>query len=223
MLIEYLCFQSGEMGALNVLAEVEESHLLFEFLRRAGFSVYSWESIWRLPTGIKTDEPQQKWSNAAADDPAIRSLYQTLVPPLVQNAEPFTNGDTQRWVYRCKGDPLAYMEVINGKSGLVLSPVIHPSIEDIDTLLRDLVSFIGTVSVPIYLLVRSYQAWLSDALMNLQAQPSPRYAMLVKHLAVGQLNTFKIAQYARGDQRQAEQPTASILQQYAPGNRDTGS
>ena len=223
-LIEYLCFQSGEMGALNVLAEVEESHILFEILRRSGFTVYAWESIWRMPVLSLTSERQQKWVNAAAvDDPSARSLFQTLVPPLVQNAEPFVNGDTQRWVYRCKSETLAYMEVINGKEGLFLIPVIHPSVEDIDGLLRDLLSFIGTQDKPIFLQVRSYQAWLSDALMKMQAQPSPRYALLVKHLAVGQLNSMKIAQYARGEQRQAEQPTASILQHYTPGGREAGS
>lgn len=222
-LIEYLCFQSGEMGALNVLAEVEESHLLFEYLRRAGFSVYSWEAIWHLPSAIQAAAPQQNWSNASLDEPAIRSLYQTLVPPLVQNAEPFSNVDIERWAYRWNGDLLAYIDVIKGKSGIFLSPVIHPSVEDIEALLRDLVGFIGSVNLPIYFQVRSYQAWLSDALMKLQAQPSPRYAMLVKHLAVGQLNSLKIAQYARGEQRQAEQPTASILQQYASQKRDSGS
>jgi hypothetical protein len=223
-LIEFLCFQSGEMGALNVLAEVEESHALFEILRRSGFAVYSWESIWQLPKQIQASESQSAWSEPQPqDDTFIRSLFQTLVPPLVQNAEPYTNGNTPRWIYKVNGEILAYVEIISGKSGLFLVPVIHPSVEDIESLLRDLVYFIGSNNKTIYLQVRSYQAWLSDALLNLQAQPSPRYAMMVKHLAVGQLNSVKNYQYARGDGRQAEQPTASILQQFSPNGIEPGS
>lgn len=210
-LIDFLCFQAGEMGALNLLAEIEESHLLFELLRHAGFSVFSWESIWRLPENINTAGKTSSWRAPATTDlNQVRCLYQTLVPPLVQNAEPFKNGDTLRLLYKHNADALAYVESISGSRGTYLVPLIHPSVEDVGPLLVDLISQFNGNGNPVYMQVRSYQAWLSDALVELKAEPSPRFALMVKHLAIGQLNPMRNAQPARSEQRQAD-PAAPIL------------
>jgi len=40
------------MGALNLLADITETHPAFELLRKHGFSVYSWENVWKLPTAV---------------------------------------------------------------------------------------------------------------------------------------------------------------------------
>ena len=195
VLIDFLCFQAGEMGALNILAEVEESHPLFDVFRRAGFSVFSLESIWRLPGDYKVDQPNSSWQTpSATDENAIRSLFQTLVPPLVQNAEPFVNGGTPHLVYKSGGEVLAYVEILSGSKGIYLVPVIHPSVEDVQLLLLGLIEQFQMLGKPVYLQVRSYQAWLSDALQQIKAEASPRFALLVKHLAVGQLNALKQAQ-----------------------------
>ena len=222
-LIDFLCFQAGEMGALNVLADIEESHPLFERFRRAGFCVFGWESVWRLPDLQKTDLSKTSWTKPSpTDENTVRSLYQTLVPPLVQNAEPFTNGGTPRLVYKVNGEIQAYIESLSGASGIYLVPVIHPSVDNIHALLLDLMEQFQGMGRPIYLQVRSYQAWLSDTLQELGAESTPRFALLVKHLAVGQLNAIKEAQRARSDQRQAE-PTAPILNHYVnPGSGSNG-
>jgi hypothetical protein len=211
-LIDFLCFQAGEMGALNILAEIEESHPFFELLRDTGFCVYSWESVWRLPTDKCTFSEKTCWQIPdPVDENGVRTLYQTLVPPLVQNAEPFTNGGSPRMVYKRDGDMLAYMESMSGVNGIYLMPVIHPSVENIQLLLEDLVCQFKGLGKPVYLQVRSYQAWLSEGLTTLKADPSPRFAILVKHLAVNQYSKVTAAQRSRSDQRQAE-PTTPILQ-----------
>lgn len=222
-LIDFLCFQAGEMGALNVLADIEESHPLFERFRRAGFCVFGWESIWRFPDRPKSGPSGTSWIKPSpTDENTVRSLYQTLVPPLVQNAEPFTNGSTPRLVYKVNGEIQAYVESLSGASGIYLVPVIHPSVDNIHALLLDLMEQFQGMGRPIYLQVRSYQAWLSDTLQELGAESTPRFALLVKHLAVGQLNAIKEAQRARSDQRQAE-PTAPILNHYVnPGSGSNG-
>lgn len=210
-LVDFLSFQAGEMGALNVLAEIEESHALFETLRHAGFCVFSWESIWRLPDDLNTGISSSRWNPPATTDlNTVRCLYQTLVPPLVQNAEPFRNGETPRLLYKKNGDALAYVESISGSAGTYLVPLIHPSVEDVGALLLELIGHFRSNGKPLYMQVRSYQAWLSDALAELKAEPSPRFALMVKHLAVGQLNAIKTAQAARSDQRQAD-PAAPML------------
>ena len=205
------------MGALNVLAEIEESHALFEALRRVGFCVFSWESLWRMPDDIQQGGSVSDWNPPATTDlNTVRCLYQTLVPPLVQNAEPFKNGNTPRLLYKKNGDALAYVESISGSAGTYLIPLIHPSIENVGPLLVDLIGHFKESGKPLYMQVRSYQAWLADALSELKAEPSPRFALMVKHLAVGQLNSIKAAQSVRSDQRQAD-PAAPMV------NNCTGS
>lgn len=186
-LVDYLSYQAGELGAQNVLAEVEESHPLFETFRRAGFSVFSWESVWRLPQNSPDEESATKWHiPTVTDGNTVRSFYQTLVPPLVQNAEPFVNGAAQRLLYKTDGETQAYVEIVKGHSGTYLIPLIHPSVEDVHALIRDLISHFNGTKKPVYMQVRSYQAWLSEALGDLRAEPSPRFALMVKHLAVAQ-------------------------------------
>ena len=117
---------------------------------------------------------------------------------------------------------LAYVEIHNGAEGIYLIPVIHPSVEDIPSLLHGLIRYFESPGRPVYLQVRSYQAWLAEPLQQLGAENSLRFALLVKHLAVGQLNAIKEGQRARSEQRQAE-PTAPILNHYVKaGTRSDG-
>ena len=202
------------MGALNVLAQIDEAHPLFELFRRAGFSVYSWEAIWRFQGILPGDTSANTWVEAGpGDENAVRCLFQTLVPPLVQHAEPFANGAVQRWVSKPKEDVLAYVDILTGSAGTCLIPLIHPSVEDVSAILPGLVNRFQQKKKPVYLQVRSYQAWLSDALEITGAAPSPRFALMVKHLVVGQRNPVIDGVRVRSEQRQAE-PTAPIMNNY---------
>ena len=154
------------------------------------------ESYWSVP------EP--------ADENAIRSLHQTLVPPLVQNAEPFTNGNVPRMVYKRNGEILGYVETLTGPRGTYLSPLFHPSIENIRGLIATLINHFTFTEKPVYFQVRSYQAWLSDALTLIHAEPSPRFALLVKHLTIMQFSQVKQNQSVRAEQRRVE-PTAPFV------------
>jgi len=87
-LIEFLSYQAGENQALNLVAEVENNPGLFEMLRRAGFSAFGIETVWKL--AVRPDKPElsSSWKNAIdKDEIGIRSLYQAVTPPLEQGAE----------------------------------------------------------------------------------------------------------------------------------------
>ncbi len=210
-LIDHLAFQAGEMGALNLLAEIEEPHPLFELLRRGGFSVYSWESAWVLPNIREGSTPKHNWQEVGqVDESPIRNLFHTLVPPLVQHAEPFSNGSVSRLVHKVGNDVLAVVESVAGPNGIYLIPLIHPSVENVEDLLIDLVIRYAEGKKPIYLQVRSYQAWLSDVLTTIHAEPSPRFALMVKHLAQVQYSQVKANHALLSEQRRIE-PTAPII------------
>jgi len=200
-LLEALAEMAGSWGAFNLLAEVEERHPSLDAIRQSGFSVYAWQTIWQVVPPAQADT--EAWQPASpADEIAIRSLYQLLVPPLVQSAEPFpANGVSRpdsRLVYRQAGDMLAYAEAVTGPQGIYLQPVIHPAVENADEILAGLLARLpGPAQRPIYLAARSYQAWLESSLQRLGGLVSPRHALLVKHLAIAQRVNLLARQPAR--------------------------
>jgi hypothetical protein len=212
-LIDHLAQKSGEMGALNLLADVAESHMGFELLRRNGFTVYCWENVWRLPSSLPaTVHYKDLWHEEKdSDELAIRSFYQTVVPSLVQTAEPFDKGPLRRLVYRQQGELMAFVDSVSGPNGFYLKPVIHPSVEDIRSLLGDLIHTLQPIGKPVYFPVRSYQAWVADSLEELGARMSPRRACMVRHLAVPVPSENAAVLLKRLDPRSVE-PTTSIVQ-----------
>lgn len=201
-LLEYLAVQAGSLGALNLIGEVDERTHIFEALRRAGFSIYAWQRIWQfnspIPPGDKSarkngkaqppDSRQDTWcAPSSADGVAIRNLYQSLVPALVLPVEPAGNGRLQGLVYHRAGELLAYASVIYGPVGIWVQPFIHPETGNVPELLLELLTGLPHRNQrPIYLCVRSYQAWLESALEDFSAEVGPRQAVMVKHMAVAQ-------------------------------------
>jgi len=185
-LLEGLAWQAGQWGAFALLAEIDDLNPGFEALRRAAFSVYAWQEIWKLPAPVENSKALPAiWQAAAGvDEISIHSLYQSLVPPLVQGAEGLPNRRPGGLVFRQDNNVLAYVEDVYGPEGIFLQPLIHPDVKNIDTLLSALVrqmpSLLGR---PVYLAMRSYQAWLQSSLEQLGAQVAPRQALMVKHLA----------------------------------------
>ncbi|KAF0111291.1 MAG: hypothetical protein FD147_1042 [Chloroflexi bacterium] len=209
---DFLCYKAGEMGAVNVLAGLEESATLFETLRKAGFNVYGWETVWKFPKQLDKDVcSKDNWVlSTPTDEIAIRTLHQSLVPPLVQAAETFSNGGTPRLIYRIENEIVAYVESCNGPEGLYLKPVIHPSVGDITALLKDLASNFSDLGLPVYFQVRSYQAWLLDALQAVGGESCNRFTLLVKHLAIMQRNGVTIINRKRVESRQTEPTTPMV-------------
>jgi hypothetical protein len=66
----------------------------------------------------------------------------------------------------------------------VLAPLIHPDAADVGANLSALIGGLpNRAGRPVYLCVRSYQAWLEPVLEDLGASAGPRQAVMVKHLA----------------------------------------
>jgi len=184
-LVEYLITQAGAWGAFNVLAEIDERSPAFESLRKTGFVIYSRQTVWSIPGGSENGRKgtDLRWQPADVSSAgAIRTLYNCLVPPLVQTAEPIPL-QPGGLVYRQDGEVLAYVEQFHGPRGIYLLPVVHPNLDNIHDLLRALLHHLSPVlRRPVYLAVRSYQAWLDDTLTEMGAVEAPRQSLLVRHL-----------------------------------------
>jgi hypothetical protein len=210
-LIEFLSYQAGENQAVNLLAEVENSSGLFESLRRSGFSAYGIETIWQLPAKQAGNEPPALWlKSSSKDEVGMRSLYQSVTPPLEQSAEPYHSSNLQRLVYCVNNEINAWVQYASGPLGIYLAPVMHPSIINPGGLLCELSECFSGLSRPVYMQIRSHQSWLNTSLEDCGAQASGEYTLLVKHLAVGQKVSVPNGARARVEARQAK-PTIPIL------------
>jgi hypothetical protein len=200
-LLEGLAWQAGDWGAFHVLGELEEVCPAFESMRKAGFSVYAWQRVWQIPTAqsnghARPDSRRKAGTDGAAtiwqpvreeDEWSVRNLFQNLVPPLAQSAEPLTVRRQRGLIYRQDGEIMAYVEGIFGPHGIYLYPLIHPDIEDVGSLLKSLLPALSPLlGRPVYMAVRSYQAWMETTLTELGARSTPRQALMVKHMALAQ-------------------------------------
>ena len=194
-LVEHLTAQAGSWGTFQVLAEVEESSQAYSPLRGAGFSVYAWQRMWDVTDVQPSTTRGAQWARMRSVDlPAVQSLYQQIVPPLVQPVEALLSrprGFVSADGMKC------YIGVNAGLSGIVLTPLIHPEAVEVGPKLAGLIRNLPERGDrPVYLCVRSYQAWLEPVLADLGARAGERQAVMVKHLA----RVIKEEQGVRGAQ-----------------------
>lgn len=181
-IVEHLAAQAGRWQAHQVLAEIDEESPLFQPLRRSGFAVYGRQRIWDLSEVDSVDNSPRLWRKKKdLDMIPIGSLERQIVPPLLQPIETFTNASSGMI---CQADELlAYIDVTYGPRGIFLRPLIHPNTEDIrEKLLCLLANLSNRRERPVYICVRSYQAWIESILEEIGASVGPRQVVMVKHL-----------------------------------------
>lgn len=191
-LLEHMFTQIGARGAMHLLAEVDEQLSVFEILRQTSFAIYARQRIWKLSGELEGEGKPTPWRGIANRDIIpVRSLYNNLVPGLVQQVEQPISNHLKGIVYKEGGNLLAYLEIKYGARGIWVQPFVHPEVKDITARLIDLFqNFPHRRSRPFFICIRSYQSWLETPISDLGAQASPLQSVMVKHLAV----TKKVAQ-----------------------------
>lgn len=182
-LLDHLIRQAGEWGALHVLAEVDEDSPAFKSLRRAGFAMYAWQRVWKLPEAAGGVEENQ-WREAQDSDwPSIQSLHAQIVPALLQPVENLPR-QASGLVCFAESGLQAFALFSQGPQGIWIQPLIPPDSACFPEQLPGLVSASnGWNKRTVYVCVRSYQAWLESPLEELGAEAGPRQAVMVKRLA----------------------------------------
>jgi hypothetical protein len=214
-LIDYLAVQAAERGAFRLLADVDEGNPGYEALRKASFAIYARQRIWQLAGQAIGESVGNGWQVATdRDSIGIRSLYNNLVPGLVQQVEPISPSNPRGLVYYESDNLLAYVELKYGHRGVWAQPFIHPDAEEASSWMVSLLNELPyRHSRPVYLCIRSYQSWLESALEDLGAEAGPRQAVMVKHLAVPQkaFRSFALP-VLEGGQPEATAPIAHVEQ-----------
>lgn len=181
-LLGFLAAETVNWGAFHVTAEVPESSEAYRGLRKAGFSVYAWQRMWDLSGLAAPAAPTVAWKRAASSNlPAMQSLHYQIIPSLMHPIEQPPRHASGLVCFN--GEVRGFVKTFSGPNGVVLMPFIHPEIEDVTGLLLSLLGHLSAGGKPVYLCVRSYQAWLEPALEDLGATASERQAVMVKHLA----------------------------------------
>ncbi len=180
-LIEHLSVQAGEWGAFHVLAEVDETSDAFVPLRKSGFSVYAWQRMWDV-SQLTVSGSGAEWTRVRSVHlHSVQNLYHQIVPPLLQPIESQPK-NASGWM--CNEGVKCYVNASQGVYGIVLLPLIHPEATDVGAKLASLIAHLpDRRNRPVYVCVRSYQAWLEPVLADLGAQGADRQAVMVKHLA----------------------------------------
>jgi hypothetical protein len=180
-LVENLSFEAGNWGAFHVSAELDELSPAFTPLRRAGFVVYAGQRMWDV-TAMEGKKETNLWPRAQSENlPTIQNLYHQIVPPLLQPIEPMPRRPAG---FICGDRGICYATVYRGLNGIVVFPLMHPDATDVAEKLQSLIQNLpNRAGRPVYVCVRTYQAWLEHVLEDLGARPGPQQAVMVKHLA----------------------------------------
>lgn len=189
-LVDHLAEQAGAWGTFHLLAETDEHSNAFDVLKKTGFSVYAWQRIWKYqPQKMdRTIASPYHWSTTNdRDQIAIKSLCLSLVPAFIQPVDQIFDKRLDGFVCRSDCNIVGYADMISGRDGVWIQPYIHPEADHVAEILADLMQQVEQQGLgPIYICVRSYQAWIESALEDLPVLASPRQALMVRHLAMTQ-------------------------------------
>ncbi len=190
-LLDHLARQAGGWGAPHLLAEVDERSRAFKSLRQAGFAMYAWQRVWELI--ISTPPAAGDWRAAAPRDlVAVQGLHSQIVPALLQPVENLPR-QLDGLICHTNNETQAYVGLTYGPAGIWVQPLIHPDAEAVPERISALLHELpDRRERPVYVCVRSYQAWLEGVLEDLGAQAGPRQAVMVKRLAKPQKVEEKI-------------------------------
>lgn len=185
--LEHLLKSAGAWKAWGVLADLPESSPLFEGFRKAGFSIWARQNIYQL-NSIDKDYKEEsiRWRLWTSEDiNVMNALYKEVVPGAVQCIEPMTRKAALGLVaYQPNGRLAAYADIEYGPKGIWVQMVSSPEVRSAG-LLQSLPTAIPELAGrPVYLCVRSYQAWLDSAMEEAGYSRREAQILLVKHLVL---------------------------------------
>ena len=186
-LIEHIGLEAGARGARFISAGARVDDCLFEILRRAGFCIFGWQTIWKLDNRQpknSIDCPYNWRSSSEKDAPEIEALQRKLLAPAVQSVTEFASTRLPHYVLKGDGGMQGYAFIERSKGLALIKPFLKMDTTDVEGVLGRLMGeFLGDAS-SVLLLQTSDQAWLTQTLLGMGSQSSPREELLVKHFAV---------------------------------------
>lgn len=183
--LEQLIAEVGRQGIHNLTVQVDEKAPELVWLRQSGFAIYTRQDIWLAEpesVSLPASEPILQ-ARRQIDDWDIQLLYANLAPRLIQLVEPPPSlGLGQSWLLREKGELVALVHVVQGRTGNWMRLFVHPNAEtSTERVIADSCQLIGFDKQPLYCCVRRYQSWLQTPLEKSGFRHWGSQALMVRH------------------------------------------
>jgi hypothetical protein len=186
-LIEALLHLAGRRQAQHILADAEDKTDESGFLRRAGFSIYARQDIWKgtPPFPRPLSAPKGEFRPLlSTDTSATHALYCSIVPALVHQVEGFPRRP-KGWLIYEESELVGFFNLRSGPRGLWMEPVYHPGARNA----AEWIAFwLGGLELqpqdPVYVCVRSYQDWVGPILHDNGFSLMSRRAVLIRRIVV---------------------------------------
>jgi hypothetical protein len=184
-LLDNLAMEAGLRGAKYIIASVQVENCLFETLRRAGYCMCGWQSIWELPNNLNNSfSTQISWFKPnPTDELELTLLQHRLLSPATRSVTAGASQVLPDFALRIDGVLQGYARVNCVKNKIMIMPVLMNNLVNPESVLAALVeSFFPSMNKK-YLLQTADSGWLTDCLESIAVQLTPREEILVKHFA----------------------------------------
>jgi hypothetical protein len=187
-LLDNLAMEAGLRGAKFILASSRVDVCLFETLRRSGYCLYGWQSIWDISRRLgKSIAQQVVWIKPDSRDALeLTRIQRKLLSPATQSVSTLALQALPDFALKIDGVIKGYARVNCYNNKVLIAPVLMHTIQDIVAVLSDLVIKFFSSADKVYLLQTAESGWLTTDLEKMGAQATPREELLVKHFAAMQ-------------------------------------
>lgn len=184
--LDIMAREAGRLGAQALVGEIEEQEPLFQTMRTAGYAVYARQEIWRRDAlNYPSYHRPLKLAQAKEEDSGhISGLFMSTVPRLVQQYA-LSDLDMPHLIYKIDDQIVASISYSEGRHGIYMVPHIRPAyFSEAAAIIESAMRALPRAGkLPVYLCVRRYQDWLSEALEGLHFTLQSQQAVMVKHIA----------------------------------------
>jgi hypothetical protein len=193
-LLDGVCIEAAGRGIQRMFANLPQEGADGDMFRRAGFTPYAGEDVYRLSRATTRQQPAKLAAlrpQRPEDWPAMQKLCVSITPQRVRQAEggldiALGQGDPcLRYVVAGaqEDDLLATLDLYPGGLAHWLRVLVHPESRDvIDDLIRwGVLQLDVRSSRPIYCNVRQYESGVRAALESTGFEPLAARTLMVKH------------------------------------------
>jgi len=187
-LLDNLAMEAGLRGAKFMLASTRVDSCLFETLRRAGYCLYGWQSIWEISRNfVKTHSQQATWFKPDSLDAfELTKLQHKLLSPATQSVTAFAVQTLPDFALKIDNVLKGYARVNCFNNKVLIAPVFVNNLEDLENILAFLKNEFFPSIDKIYLLQTADSGWLTADLEKIGTRLTHREELLVKHFAAVQ-------------------------------------
>jgi len=187
-LLDNLAMEAGLRGAKFMLASARVDNCLFETLRRGGYCLNGWQSVWDISRILgKPKMRQSVWFKPASSDALeLTRIQRKLLSPATQSVSALALQSLPDFGLKIDGLVKGFARVSGFNNKVLVAPVFMNTVEDPGAVLADLVNAFFSSADKVYLLQTADTGWLTADLEKLGALAAPREELLVKHFAAMQ-------------------------------------